>query len=260
MIQYQNWSRADFKSVIRRELMDTNTRWVQDAELDQYLQNWLDDLNQEFELAWAINTVSFTNSQSSINILSLSPQPVRIEAVYYNGFRLSGRLLQEVEVGNPTWRGQAPLTDVGDFNTNTQDTPRLGMMYPDFQTYMVWPTPPNSTNTGSNTYSNVFVFEYPALTSFVTDTDTSGMPLWTQWCATPYVVAKVYQRPGPINDSRRAQRYWAQYQRAKERVRRMWNFYMPERYRRLVPPSHYEWEIMTPPPAWEQGTNTATGT
>lgn len=250
MIQYQNWSRADFKSVIRRELMDTNTRWVQDAELNQYLQNWLDDLNQEFELRWAINTFTFTNSQSSLALSSLSPAAVRIEAVYYNGFRLAGRLLQELEVGNPTWRGQAAV------GTQTQDTPRLGIMYPDFNTYLVWPTPPN----GTGTFSNVFVFEYPALESFATDTDTSGMPLWTQWSAKPYVCAKVYQRPGPINDPKRAQRYWAMYQREKERVRRMWNFYMPERYRRLVPASHYEWEIYTPPPAWDAGTNTATGT
>lgn len=233
--------------------MDTNTKWVQDPELNQYLQNWLDDLNQEFELTWAINTVSFTNSQSAISLSNLSPQPVRIDAVYYNGFRLAGRRLQQLEVLNPTWRNQGTLT-------NTQDTPRLGIMYPDFNTWLVWPTPPNSTNTGSTTFSNVFVFEYPALLSFATDTDTSGLPMWTQWCAKPYVCAKVYQRPGPISDPKKAQRYWAQYQRSKERVRRLWNYYMPERYRRLLPATQYEWNIFTPPPAWDAGTNTATGT
>lgn len=235
--------------MIRRELMDTNTKWVQDAEINQYLQNWLDDLNQEFELRWAINTFTFTASQSTLPLSSLNPQAVRIEAVYYNGFRLAGRLLQNLEVGNPTWRGQS-------VTTNTQDTPRMGLMYPDFNTYLVWPTPPNPVGT----FSNVFVFEYPALESFANDTSTSGFPIWTQWSAKPYVCAKVYQRPGPISDPKKAQRYWAQYQRAKERVRRMWNFYMPERYRRLTPETHYEWEIYTPPPAWDAGTNTATGT
>lgn len=253
MIQYGTWTRKDFNDVIRRELMDTGTQWVQDAEINQYLQNWLDDLQQEFEFTWAINTITFTASQSSIPTSTLTPQPVRIEAVYYNGFRLAGRLLQNLEVLNPTWRGNAPIPPVG---TNTQDTPRMGLMYPDFQTYLVWPTPPVPTGT----FSNVFVFEYPALETFASDTSTSGLPIWTQWSAKPYVCAKVFQRPGPISDPKKAMRYWAQYQRAKERVRRQWNNFMPERYRRLKPASQYEWQIYLPPPATDAGTNTATGT
>lgn len=250
MIQYGTWTRKDFNDIIRRELMDTNTRFVQDSEINQYLQNWLDDLNQEFEFVWAINTFTFTNSQSNIAVSSLSPTPVRIEAIYYNGYRLAGRLLQNLEVLNPTWRGQAAV------GTATFDTPRLTLMYPDSQTVTVWPTPPNAVGTSSN----VFVFEYPCVTSFTTDSSTSGMPIWTQWCAKPYVCAKVFQRPGPISDPKKAMRYWAQYQRAKERVRRMWNNFMPERYRRLKPDSQYEWNIYVPPPAVDAGTNTATGT
>lgn len=250
MVQYGTWTRKDFNDTIRREVMDTSTKWVLDSEINQYLQNWLDDITQEFEFVWAINTFTFTASQSSLSTSSLSPLPVRIEAIYYNGFRLSGRLLQNLEVGNPTWRGQTPVS------SNTQDTPRTTLMYPDFQSVLVWPTPPNP----QGTFSNVFVFEYPALQSFTTDTSTSGLPIWTQWSAKPYVCAKIFQRPGPISDPKKALRYWARYQRAKERMKLSWKQFLPERYRKLTPANHYEWEILTPPPAWDAGTNTATGT
>lgn len=256
MTQYTVWSRGDFKNVIRREVMDTNTKWLFDSELNQYLDDWLNDLQQEFELVWAINTFTVgsatgTNPKLVFNTASFTPGMLRCDAVYYNSFRLAGRLLQDLEVGNPIWRSE------GAVGTNSQDTPRMAVMYPDSQNILIWPTPPDPV---TGTLTNVFTFEYPALLSFATDTDTSGLPAWTQWCAKYYVCAKFFQRPGPISDPKKAQRYWVQYQRAKERVRRMWNNFFPERFRVLKPGNHYEWDIYTPPPAWNQGTNTATGT
>jgi hypothetical protein len=230
--------------------MDTNTRWSTDAELNQYLDNWLNEIQEEFEFVWAIQTLTAGTQTSSyiINTSTFTPGMLRCEAVYYNGFRLSGRLLQNLEVGNPTWRGQTGLP-----STATQDTPRLIAMYPDSQNILVWPTPVDGS-------SNVLVFEYPCLLSFATDSAASGLPVWTQWCAKPYVCAKVYQRPGPINDPRRAQRYWAQYQRAKARVKLLWDNFLPDRYRKLVIGGHYEGNILLPPPAFDVGTTTATGT
>lgn len=257
MIQYQQWQRTDFKGVIRREVMDTNTRWFSENELNQYLDNWLQDLSEEFEFVYAINTLtigSITTGSLIINTSTFNPGMLRHEAVYYNGFRLAGRLLQDLEVGDPTWRSDLGIgTSAG---TNTFDTPRLAVMYPDSQNILIWPVPPGP----HGTFSNIFVFEYPALLSFATDTSTCGLPAWCQWSAKPYVCSRLYMRPGPVNDPKRAQRYAAQYARAKMRVRRIWDSFMPERYRRLIPGQHYEWEILIPPPAWDAGTNTATGT
>lgn len=253
MTQYGTWSRQNFKDVIRREVMDTNTKWLFDAELNQYLDNWLQDLQQEYEFVWAINTISIGSVAGTalvFNTSTFSPGMLRCDAVYYNGFRLAGRLLQDIEVGNPLWRS-TPV-----FGTSTTDTPRAVFMHPDTQSISVWPIPPPSAGTSSN----VFVFEYPCLLSFATDTDTSGLPMWTQWCAKDYVCAKFFQRPGPVNDPKKAMRYWAKYQRAKARVTTLWHGYLPERYRKLQPAQHYEWEILVPPPAWDAGTNTATGT
>jgi hypothetical protein len=276
MTQYTLWSRTDFKNVIRREVMDTNTRWFQEADLNLYLDMWLQELQQEFEFKWAISTLTVGTVTSvdgttppqliiSTNTFSgLGGGMLRNEAVYYNGFRLSGRLLQDLEVGDPVWRGDLGNGTSGS-NGSVYDTPRAAVMYPDSQSILIWPCPqpPGSIPPGTNT--NVFVFEYPQLLTFGSDAGTSGLPVWTQYCARPYVCAKLFQRPGPINDSKKAQRYWAQYQRAKLRVRRLWDNFLPERYRKLQPGQHYEWEILTPPPAWDAssggaGTNTATGT
>lgn len=288
MIQYSPWTRSDFINVIRREVMDTNTdtsgngRWFSKNIISLHLDNWLQELQQEFELVWAINTLTIgtitstatttigtltttTPPQLVISTATFTPGMLRNEAVYYNGFRLAGRLLQDLEVGDPLWRGDlgngtgAPT----DSNPYVYDTPRAAVMYPDSQNILIWPCPPppNTIPFGSGTNSNIFVFEYPALLTFATDSSTSGLPVWTQYCARPYVCSKLFQRPGPINDAKKAQRYWAQYQRAKLRVRRLWDNYLPERFRRMVPiGQHYEWEILTPPPAWDVGTNTATGT
>lgn len=254
-------------NVIRRELMDTNTRWFSDAELRYYLDDWLTNLQQEFEFVWAVNTltvgtitaVNSANPQLRIPFGVFAPEMLRCEAVYYNGFRLAGRFLQDLEVGNPTWRGDLGMgtTPPSDqTNPYVYDTPRAAVLYPDQQTILIWPCPPPPTGTNSN----VFVFEYPIVCKFQSDSAPSGLPVWTQYCAKSYVCWKLFQRPGPLNDAKKAARYQAQYARAKLRVRRMWDNFMPERFRRLQPGQHYEWEILTPPPAWDCGTNTATGT
>lgn len=285
MIAYKVWQRQDFKAVIRREMMDTNTdsngngRWIGDAELNLYLDDWLHEIQNDFEFVWGVSTLTigtitstgtFTNGTTTtfsppqliIPISTFTPGMHRNEAVYYNGFRLSGRLLQDLEVGDPIWRGDLGngTSAPSDSNPYVYDTPRAAVMYPDSEHILIWPCPqpPGTIPPGTNT--NVFVFEYPVRLSFVTDTSTSGLPIWTQWSAKSYVCQKLYQRPGPINDAKRSQRYAAQYARAKLRIRRLWDNFMPERYRRLVPlGGQYEWNILLPPPAWDCGTNTATG-
>lgn len=242
--QYGTWSRADFKSIIRREVMDTNTRWVSDDELNLYLDLWLNDLQQEFEFVYAINTLTVGTHTGSwvIDTNTFTPPMLRCEAIYYDGYRLSGRLLQNLEVGNPLWRNLDP------------DTPRAAVMYPDARGVLIWPTPQGTDS------AKAIVFEYPPALSFATDTSTSGMPLWTQWCAKYFVASKIFQRHGPISDAKKALRYAAQYERAKGRVRRLWTGFMPERARQFRPGGHYEGDILMPPPAFDVGTNTATGT
>lgn len=291
MIEYTVWTRGNFKDVIRREVMDTNTdsngngRWFTDADLNLYLDMWLQELQQEFEFTWAVSTLTvgtvtstatytqtngtatntyYSPPQLVISTATFTPAMLRNEAVYYNSFRLSGRNLQDLEVGDPIWRGDLGngLPSPSDTNPYVYDIPRLAVMYPDSQSILIWPCPPPPGSIPPGTNTNVFVFEYPALLTFASDQAVSGLPVWTQWSAKSYVCQKLFQRPGPINDPKKAQRYAAQYQRARLRIRRLWDNYMPERFRRMIPSvthrhNHYENDILCPPPAWFVGTNTA---
>lgn len=249
-------------------------RWFSKNEIRMYLDQWLQELQQEFEFVWAISTLTIGTITSTstttngtitsstppiclIGTATFTPGMLRNEAVYYNGFRLSGRLLQDLEVGDPIWRGDIGngTSSPSDSTPTVYDIPRVAVMYKDSQSILIWPCPPPPTGTSSN----VFTFEYPALLSFAGDAETSGLPVWTQWCAKPYVCMRLFQRPGPINDARKALRYKAQFERAKLRVRRLWDGFLPERFRRLVPGQQYEWNILIPPPAWGLETPTANG-
>ena len=236
MSLYQQWTLAQANSLIRRELMDPNGQWWPDTFLNQEIANWQNELQMEYELTWGTSTVLTTNSGASYDTIPLGtimPQMERLEAVYWgtgtsSGFRLAGRLLEDLDRGNPMWRSALP------------DTPREIIQY-DSTTAIVWPC-----FNGTSTY----IFEYPQRLSVVNGTDTLGLPIWAQWSVKPYVCARAYLRPGPTNDVQKSLRYAKLYQQEKEKIRKLWDNWLPERYRKLKPAGHYEWNIAHPPPAW----------
>jgi hypothetical protein len=236
MSAYQNWTRGYAKQLVQRELMDTTNKWFSDAELNMYVNDWQNELQQEFELVWGSATI--TTILNTLTLGTISPPMHRLEAVYFgtgtsSGYRLAGRLLQDLERANTEWRNA------------TANTPREVIQY-DSQTMIVWP-PLSQTGT--------FIFEYPTILSFNNDSTPISLPAWTQWSLKPYVCWKCYLRPGPTNDPRRAQRYLAQFLKAKARIRLLWDNFLPERFRKLKPAHHYEWDILHPPGAWDTGSN-----
>lgn len=236
MSAYQQWTRGYAKQVIRRELMDAQGRWWSDAELEMYINDWQNDLQQELELVWGSATI--TTAINTLTLGTISPSMLRLEAVYYgtgtsSGYRLSGRLMQDLEVMNPEWRSATP------------NTPREVIQYDSTQ-MVVWP-PLSQAGT--------FIFEYPIQLSFLNDNSLVSLPNWSQWSIKPYVCHRCYLRPGPTNDPKRALRYQAMYLREKARVRLLWDNFLPERWRKLKHAGHYEWDILKPPPAWDTGSN-----
>jgi len=231
MSAYQQWSQGYAKQVIRRELMDSFSppRWWSDNELNIYLDNWQQDLQQEFELTWATSTI--TTALNTISVSAITPTPDRIDAIYYigteggRGYRLSGRLLQDLEVGNVEWRNATP------------DTPREVIQYDSTQ-LIIWPPLQNL---------GTFIFEYPKQLTLSGDASLLQVPIWAQWSCKPYVCMKAFMRTGPTNDLKKALRYKAQYEKEKQRIRLLWDNWLPERYRKLKPAGHYEWDILFPP-------------
>lgn len=159
-------------------------------------------------------------------VSSITPTPDRLEAFYWDGQRLSGRLLEDLEAEHKEWRQALP------------DSPRMVVQY-DSQSYFIWPTP---------YYTGTLVQEYPQALSFATDTSTVSLPFWAQFSAKSYVCSKAYSRPGPTNDLKRAMRYKKMFDLRKEQAKVVWDQYNPYRYRKLKPMGHYEVDILKPPP------------
>ena len=233
MSAYTNWSLAEARRQIREDLMDPSGKWWSDAFLNLQIDQWQNELQQDYELIWGSATV--ITASSTITLSSIVPPMSRLEAVYYigtssgdRGYRLAGRLLQDLEVGNMEWRNALP------------STPREIIQY-DSTAMIVWPPLPTT---------GTFVFEYPQALSFNGDASLISLPPWTQWSVKPYVCSKAYLQPGPVNDIIKALRYKKLYDLEKARIKLLWDNWLPERYRRLKPASHYEWDILKPPPAW----------
>lgn len=223
---YQNWTLAQAREICRRELMDSGGRWWTDSEINSYIIEWQTQLQQDYEFIWTTST--FTTSLSTITLSDLNPQISRLDAVYWigsnggRGWRLTGRNLQDLEVAHNEWRGA------------NADTPREIIQYDSTQ-MIVWP-PLQSLGT--------FIFEAPAMLSLVADTDTISLPWWTQWSMKPYVCERAYLRLGPNNDITKANKYRVLYQRSKTEVKKLWDQFIPERYRRLKPASLYDLDII----------------
>jgi len=213
--------------------MDPSGKWWSDEFLDLQINQWQNSLQQEYELVWGSATI--TTALNTITLSSISPPMHRLDAVYFigtssgdRGCRLAGRLLQDLEIYNLTWRDA------------TADTPREIIQYDSTQ-MIVWPP---------LMQSGTFVFEYPRLLSVAGDGDFLSLPPWAQWSVKPYVCAKAYLQPGPVNDIQKALRYKKLYDAEKARIHLLWDNWFPERYRRLKPMGNYEKDILKPPPAW----------
>jgi hypothetical protein len=216
--------------------MDPTGKWWGDAELNQYLGDWEGELQRDYELVWG--TCTIVTASNTILLSTMTPAMDRLDAIYYgtgtsSGYRLAGRLLEDLEVLSPEWRSALP------------DTPRLVVQYDSTQ-MVVWP--PLST-------LGTFVFEYPQRLSLPTDNNLIQLPVWCQWSAKYYVAHRAFLRSGPTNDLRRAMRYKALYEKSKLRIKLLWDNMLPERFRRLKPAGHYEWDILCPPPAFDTGSS-----
>jgi len=162
-----------------------------------------------------------------ISTASMTPLPERIEAFYWQGYRLSGRLLEDLEVQHKEWRAALP------------DVPRMVVQY-DSQSFFLWPTPLSN---------GVLECEYPILTTFSGNSSTVILPFWTQFTAKPYICALAYSRPGPTNDLKKALRYQKQFQLELKKAKTVWANYEPFRFLKLKPGGHYEYDILRTPPA-----------
>ena len=222
-------TRLALRTQIRRELMDPNARWWSDSEIDASLEDWQNHLQSHFEFAWG--TATKVTSTATHTLTSIASDILRVDAIYWNNYRISGRSKEDLEVLLREWRS----------GTTWGSNPRAAFQN-DSHDIVIWPAPVTS---------GTLTFEYPRKLLFSVDSSPIQIPAWTRYSAKNYVCYRSYLRDGPNNDIQRALRYKAQFIKQLNTFRTIWDNYLPDKAPTLRPGAQYEADILIPPPAGE---------
>lgn len=235
------WTAAQFESTIRRELMDptgtTNWSW-NSVELQLYINDWQNMLQDRFEFVWGSATVvnsgtatitngTLTNTQygtSTFTTTAIATNMLRIGNIWWNNYRLAGRDKEELEILERDWRAVQP----GIPQAAYQD---------DINTISVWPPPNNIT-------TDTALFEFPVLCTFTDTGAVMSIPAWTKYSCVNYAAYRAYMRPGPQQDLNRAQRYRQKFVKQGIRIRTIWDQYLPDKAPSLRFGGSYEGDIL----------------
>lgn len=216
------WTLANLRTSARRVLADPNGRFWSDSELNNYINEWQCNLQDQFEFTW--NTATITTSLSTHTLSNIATDIMRLDAVYWNEYRLNGRTKQNLEDIVREWR--AALAGSSKPRAVYQD---------DHRSFGLWP-PVGSVGT--------LVLEYPIEPVFNHDTDVISIPAWTRYNCKDYVAYKSYLREGPANSPTKAIRYKQRCEAGVKRIRTIWDNYFPGKALRLQPASSYEYDIL----------------
>jgi hypothetical protein len=251
------WTLTQLRQAVRRELLDyityTNTigtapvlttgKWWSDSELNQYLNDWQNVLQNQFEFCWSTATLTFTDTTTEFAIATAAPAAMRLDAIYYtpggantSTGRLSPRSLADLDTYQRNWRGTAAAAGIDPVIVYQNNAAVV-----DF-----WP-PPNGTGTA--------FFEYPQqlnITSTVTatvgtNTWTDGImsvPAWTKYSAISYCCYRAYARFSPNQDLNKALRRRKQWERWLRQSRWIYDGYFPDKAEVLRPGRKWAGQVL----------------
>lgn len=216
------WTRLQIRQAVQRELMDTSAKWWTTGELDSYVGQAQDRLQDEMELVWG--TATATTTLGTLTLSAVATDILRLDAVYWNGVRLGYKTKLELDAFRREWRG-APT------NAPTvyyQDDPVTVSFYPS----------PSTAGTA--------VFEYPKVLAFSTDTSPMTLPAWTKYGLIDYAVHRAHARHGPNQSASLASRARARWLEKLDRYQRMKDAVQPDKFLSLRPTTHYEKDLLQP--------------
>ncbi len=216
------WTLSELRTSVRRTLADPSGRFWSDAELNTYINEWQSNLQHHYEFVW--NTATVTTSLSTLTLTNIATDIGRVDAVYWNEYRLNARSRQNIEDIVREWRASIAggVTPKAVYQT-------------DPRTISIWP--PQST-------AGTLIFEYPISTVLNHDTDRMSIPAWTKYSVRNYVAWKCYLREGPANSPNKAVRYKVRFDNNVKRIRTIWDNYFPSKALRLQPAASYEYDIL----------------
>lgn len=218
------WTRAQLRSAVRRELMDPREQWWSNEELNNYIAHWQDRIQDDLELVKTTATV--TTSTATLTLTDVATNILRVDAVYWDGDRLSYRQKEDLDLLDRDWRDATTATPYVFYQDNDQSI----SFYP----------PPATAGT--------VVFEHPKLLTFAADTSTMDLPAWTKYSCINFCAWKAYSRFGPNQDIDRAMRRKAKFDRQLRRYRTIMANFFPQRFPVLAPSGEYEKRITEPNP------------
>lgn len=216
------WTRAKLRSIVRAELLDPNEKWWTDTELDHYVADWQNRVQEKLELVWG--TATYTTALSTSTIATRVTDMLRLDAVYWNDQRLVGRTKADLDLIDRDWRSTDPGVPVVVYQDN-------------YATFSLWPAPATV---------GTIRLEYPKTLSFVTDTSTMQIPAWTKYSAKNYCLSRAFGRFGPNQDVNIAARYRSKFERQLRKYRSFVAAFFPTKYLSLRPGTNYEEDIVMP--------------
>ena len=210
------WSRATILTACRRELSDPSARFWSDTDLNNYISDWQQDLQAGFEFVWGSSTT--TTTATSLALSTLSPEVLRLDAIYCNGTRLIGKTKLEMEDESVDWR------------LSTGGTVPYIAYQNDERDVIFWPL---------TTSTKTLVFEYPVVTTFAASTSTMQIPAWTRYSSINYIAYHALLQEGPANSPDKAVRYKRRWEDNLKQFKSIKANYLPDRALKLKPNQNY---------------------
>lgn len=237
------WSNNQIRAVVQRELLDPKGQWWPNTELDQYINDWQDILQTQYEFVWSTATITFTDTTTTFNISAFAPDAMRLDGVWYcagtntasatdtSTGRLSPRSPADLDSMYRNWRGTQAASGI----------PPSIVYQNNAQTVSFWP-PPNGTGT--------VYFEYPTTCTFSAGTSTMLIPAWTRYSAVSYCLYRAYARFGPNQDLNKAKRRRMQWEKQMRWIRKTYDAYFPDKAEMLRPGRKWAGQVLRTHPAW----------
>jgi len=219
------WTRAQFRTAIRRELMDSGTKWWTDLELNNYIGAWQDRVNDELEFTAGTASAAIGSATQTVTLTDVATDILRPAIVCWNNVLLSPLTIEELNNLNRNWRN---VTVGGDPAVIYQETYGEVGLFP----------PPGADGT--------LTFEYPMALAFSTDTSTSDLPPWTRYSAIDYACYRAYMRNGANMDVNRAKIYKANFTSKLRKYSTLKRKYLPAGYSKFTPGNEFEVRMVQP--------------
>jgi hypothetical protein len=217
------WTLATLRAKVRQELMDPNGRWWSDTELNDYIGDWQNTLQDEFEPVWATTTATIT-STSPVVLATTVPDLLRLDAIYWNDVRLTPTSTVELDELYPTWRGLTAENPVASYQV-------------DQRSVTFFPLP---------TLTGTAIFEYPKKLGFAADSTAMALPAWMRYSAVNYASSAAFGRLGPNQDIQKSKKYEAIFDQQMKFYRLVKDRFFPQRSLSIRPGGAYEGKIINP--------------